>query len=302
MENSCPPPPRHKPRIRAALQEVLRRAFSGPAGLIMAPENEPTERLRHGFHCHDGWEMFVTLTGAMNFESAGRQPLKVNSGHVLLVPPRCLHIAGELKQPAQLRLFVLILSDGNTRYGTLRAGEANGGERWDLSEAELGSWARLLGASPAELMNRVVEGLRGGPFCREHAYSLLRLLISALGEAAFGSAAGRAKPNERKVNQALAMLHSEYYKPKLNLGQIASAVRVSPPRLAFLFKKTTGRTLHQTLISIRLKRAQELLREGALSVKETAALTGWSNQLYFSSAFRKQNGYPPSRARPGGTS
>jgi len=191
---------------------------------------------------------------------------------------------------------VVIFPDDKTRYSVLRAGHARDGEIRVLSNDELGRWAQLLGETPAEFMNRVAAGLSGNPFGRQRACSALRLLLSALGEAAFGPAASAAKPANRQVGQALAMLYGEYFKPDLSLRQVAAETRLSAPRLASLFKKDTGRTFHQTLIGIRLKRALDLLREGTLSVKEIAALTGWSNQLYFSAAFRNRFGFPPSQA------
>ena len=78
---------------------------------------------------------------------------------------------------------------------------------------------------------------------------------------------------------------------------MAKEVGLSPTHLAASFKKATGQPLWQTLIGIRLDRANSLLQGGQYSIKEVAALTGWSNQLYFSSAFRRRYGHPPTAVR-----
>ena len=81
------------------------------------------------------------------------------------------------------------------------------------------------------------------------------------------------------------------------MAEVAGALRLSAVHLGFLFRKMTGRTLHQALIDLRLRRATDFLTRSTFSIKEIAALTGWSNQLYFSAAYRRHYGRPPSAVR-----
>ena len=50
----------------------------------------------------------------------------------------------------------------------------------------------------------------------------------------------------------------------------------------------------QHIIRLRMNKALRLLTEDCLPVKEIAFLCGFSDEKYFSRAFRKYYGYPPS--------
>ena len=60
------------------------------------------------------------------------------------------------------------------------------------------------------------------------------------------------------------------------------------------FKRYMGVTPMQYLISIRMNRAKELLRNTDYSIQEISSLVGYENPLYFSRLFQRQTGRPPS--------
>lgn len=63
------------------------------------------------------------------------------------------------------------------------------------------------------------------------------------------------------------------------------------------FRKATGQTPHEAILSQRLKRVEQLLRESDLSLENIAAKTGFEHPEYMSVAFRKQFHIPPARYR-----
>ena len=69
------------------------------------------------------------------------------------------------------------------------------------------------------------------------------------------------------------------------------------------FKKYTGTTPMQFIMSIRINNAQLLLETTSYSINEIAKIVGYDNQLYFSRLFHKQKGYAPREYRKakGGT-
>jgi AraC-like DNA-binding protein len=101
----------------------------------------------------------------------------------------------------------------------------------------------------------------------------------------------------RRIAEAQLFIQSHYYEPQLSVRTIADTLGFSASHLGFIFRKSTGTTLHQALIGVRLRRASDLLNRTTLSVKEIAAMTGWCNQLYFSAAFKKRYGVSPSSFR-----
>jgi len=81
----------------------------------------------------------------------------------------------------------------------------------------------------------------------------------------------------------------------VNVEGMAGLLGVSPSQLNAVFKSYTAMTPHQYFISIKIRKAKELLETGALPVKEIAARLGFDDQYYFSRLFHKKTGIAPSR-------
>lgn len=82
--------------------------------------------------------------------------------------------------------------------------------------------------------------------------------------------------------------------PELTLREVAKLCGASHNHLNRILKKQTSCTFHQLLLRQRLERARELLQQGRLNCTEAAFESGFNDSNYFSRAFRKTYGYPPS--------
>ena len=82
---------------------------------------------------------------------------------------------------------------------------------------------------------------------------------------------------------------------EIDLHGMAETLGVSAAHLTAVFKSYTSMTPYQFYISIKIRRAKEMLESGDLSIKEVAFRLGFSDQYYFSRLFRKKVGLPPSR-------
>jgi AraC-like DNA-binding protein len=280
--------------IRDALEAIVSGTLANASNIVEAQASLPGGVTRTGFHCHDGWEIFVPLGEQLRFQVAGRPPSTIAAGRILLVRPGCLHLAIHLiPQRPKLRVLFITLPQAESPFG----GIALDAHDRPISPAELTTWTALVRDTPDRLMTRVAEQLERPGFARQRALSDLRLLISALGEILFGGGVRGDGDRDDGVARAQAILHREYYRQDLDVDAVAGMVGMSPSHLSRMFKRRSGKSIHRTLIDIRLRRARELLTDDSLSIKEVATLTGWSNQLYFSSVFRRNVGVAPSRAR-----
>ena len=82
------------------------------------------------------------------------------------------------------------------------------------------------------------------------------------------------------------------------LGEIASAVHLSPYHLCRIFKQNTGMTLHHYVKRLRLFNAAErVLEHPAMRLDQLALEYGFSNHGNFSTAFRQTFGMNPSELR-----
>jgi AraC family transcriptional regulator len=93
----------------------------------------------------------------------------------------------------------------------------------------------------------------------------------------------------------------EYIEEHLDAGptleELAAVARLSPYYFARQFKRATGLPPHQYLLARRVERAQQLLREGDLSLAEVAACAGFSDQSQFSHHFKRLVGVTPGQFR-----
>ncbi|WP_174273104.1 GlxA family transcriptional regulator [Sphingomonas bacterium] len=107
--------------------------------------------------------------------------------------------------------------------------------------------------------------------------------------------AERYRVNHEGVLQALAAMHTHAEDP-LDRPTLAATAGVSIRQLERLFLRYVGETVGKTYLRIRLDHADQLLRTTGLSVTAVAVSSGFAGSSQFSRAFRRQFGYPPSRA------
>ncbi|MCK5806026.1 MAG: helix-turn-helix transcriptional regulator [Lentisphaeria bacterium] len=85
-----------------------------------------------------------------------------------------------------------------------------------------------------------------------------------------------------------------HYARDLSLAEIARHSGISASHLSALFKCHVGCPPVEYLLRVRLREAKLLLAQGE-RVKEVAHATGFRSQQYFSRAFKKKTGMPPTQ-------
>ncbi len=83
----------------------------------------------------------------------------------------------------------------------------------------------------------------------------------------------------------------------LTLNAMASHVNISPGYFSTLLKQETGMRFSEFLSDLRLKKAQELLKDTTLSINEIAGCCGFEDIAYFSRCFKNRLGISPSQWR-----
>ena len=101
---------------------------------------------------------------------------------------------------------------------------------------------------------------------------------------------------DREMDQAVTYFN-ENYNRDINIDEYAHSHGMSVSWFIRSFRKYTGQTPMQFILSIRINNAQILLETTQYSINEIASIVGYDNQLYFSRLFRKQKGCSPSEYR-----
>ncbi|MBZ5670299.1 MAG: helix-turn-helix transcriptional regulator [Acidobacteriia bacterium] len=83
----------------------------------------------------------------------------------------------------------------------------------------------------------------------------------------------------------------------LRVSRLAAQVGLSRSRFEHLFKEQTGETLKSRLRLIRLTKAQSLLADYSLRIKEVASECGYSSSACFAHDFKKAFHVSPSQYR-----
>ena len=78
---------------------------------------------------------------------------------------------------------------------------------------------------------------------------------------------------------------------------MAAVAHLSPYHFARQFKAATGLPPHQYVIARRVERAQQLLRQGDLSLAVVAACAGFSDQSQLAQNFKRVVGVTPGQFR-----
>lgn len=104
------------------------------------------------------------------------------------------------------------------------------------------------------------------------------------------------RPQDEIVSACAEYLRRHFMRA-VSLDELCAEFGMSKQGLIRKFKRQTGQTPMDYLITLRIHRAKELLAETALPVGEIAAQCGFENLYYFSGAFRKRCGLSPTAYR-----
>lgn len=106
-------------------------------------------------------------------------------------------------------------------------------------------------------------------------------------------------PGEEKadVMEKVERYIREHINEELSREELAQMVYISPTHLGRLFKKKYDTTMVDYITDMRIQLAEELLKEGRLTVSAVAEKTGFHNYSYFTKTFKKYKGMTPREYR-----
>lgn len=128
--------------------------------------------------------------------------------------------------------------------------------------------------------------------------SLLYLFLATIiDEAVFDPYHKESKTNKNVyVNKAINFIQINYSR-KITISELAKFIGLDRKYISKLFKDIVGVTTQDYLISFRINKAKEMMKDRQLSIGDISRSVGYDNPLIFSKTFKKINGLPPSKYR-----
>jgi AraC-like DNA-binding protein len=105
----------------------------------------------------------------------------------------------------------------------------------------------------------------------------------------------KEQPNhyQQIVEQAKYLMESNIY-GAINMSAITAQLHISASKLNEIFKTYTAMTPYQYYIQIKIQKAESILEQEDIPIKEVAFRLGFDDQYYFSRLFKNKTGIAPS--------
>lgn len=135
------------------------------------------------------------------------------------------------------------------------------------------------------------------PFCKDCLLNARQENLDILSESVllyvFSRLSGASTTQNSTIQKIIEITEEYFQNPELSLAQIAKEIGYNQKYLSHFFKEKMNVTYGEYLRSLRFKYAISLFELGISSVKNVALLSGFSDPLYFSNAFKKAIGVSP---------
>lgn len=111
--------------------------------------------------------------------------------------------------------------------------------------------------------------------------------------------ANRQEAGTELLEQIREYVQKNYSNPDLNLNTTANAFRLNHSYLSHMFKEQTGENFGNYVREVKLQKAEEFLKDTAMTIDEIAERVGYSNSTVFIRNFKKVYGTTPGQYRQG---
>jgi len=241
------------------------------------------------FHRHRCLEITYCAQGSVKFDSNGRA-YSIIPGDVFISRPEDAHRLRGNPKGAKLYWIFLKLPKRGERLLGLDVEES----RWLVKSLkalprkafsapmEVGAcYARLFKILDAEKPRTIARRLK-------LQTAAVQLLI------ALAEAGATATEGVRDVRfQTLVDRMRREPKKAFSMDEVAAELRCSPNTVRAHFRKYTGLSPQSFMMKCRIRKSQDLLREGKMSVTDIACELGFSSSQNFAIRFRQETGKSP---------
>ena len=134
-------------------------------------------------------------------------------------------------------------------------------------------------------------------FCRTKTLELIHLQLEQVLAQGEDSKKSRLNAQDvQKIHEAGKILRVNFNRPP-SVRQLSAMLATNENKLKQGFHQIYNTSLYQYVISLRVEKAIELMRDGTNSIQEIADAVGYANVAHFTRAFKKTKGVSPGSFR-----
>lgn len=232
------------------------------------------------YHDHEFYEVNLIYSGNIRI-LLSNQSVETNYSHLVLTGPGVPHFISCEPDTLYRRLYLCFSPEVLASAGP---------EREKLRRLFLGKGSAIgISDNQRDMCQKIIEEIgRETDSLRRRLLTLYLLSRIADFDSRTESVASSVPPC---VIGALTYIH-EHYTQRIVADELARHLHVGRTTLMVSFKKHTGSTINEYILSVRVRQAERLLRRGR-TVQETADLCGFGDAGSLIRAFRKHTGRTP---------
>ena len=243
-------------------------------------------------HFHDAYEVYYLLSGERYYFIENRT-FHVMAGDLVLINVHDLHKTIDAGVPKHQRILInfqeaFILTGNQSAKAVLEPIFAGNNNIVRLT-ADLRSHVESL----MHKMMFEVKNQSTGYLVSLQAL-LMQLLVHVCRNMQHNTISNfdHPSPMHKKVSEMVEYINRNYMEP-LTLSTMSELFYVSPYHLARIFKEATGFTFVEYLNSVRIREAQNLLRESRQKVIGISEKVGFGSIAHFGRVFKSVTGLAP---------
>ena len=241
-------------------------------------------------HSHAFHELHYILNGSVLYDFPGREPVRLDEMHLILIPPYTPHQIME-EQGKVLRFVVgLEFSDSYTD-GTLRELYRS----LSIAEPFIGKVNdRILPAFAHAIEEMKAPSVLTGYLLRNDVFQLLCDVLRQLKSNVTTSGIGGMEDARIALAKRFILTNLSN---RFTSGDVAEAAGISTRQLERLFLRSEYCTLTEYVHRFKIGKAKHLLNTTKLTLHEISEQLGFSSEYYFNSFFKTHTGITPGNYR-----